>query len=97
MSEKSSTFADEFDEPTALATDFGYGVPILTGEAAERFERMAHENEEKARENANKPMTLEEAKKELSHEKMFLKVAKENVKNYENRIKKLEEFIKLNS
>jgi hypothetical protein len=97
MSEKSSTFADDYDEPTVLATYSGHGIPILTGEAAERFERMAHENEEKARIKAKELMTLEDAKKELSHDKIFLKLAEDEVERYKDRIKKLERFIKLNN
>lgn len=97
MSEKSTTFASEYDEPTALASYSGRGIPVLTGEAAERFERMARENEEKARIKSKEPMTLEDAKKELSHNKIFLKLAEDEVERYKDRIKKLERFIKLNN
>ena len=96
MSEKNNTFAqnmNDYDEPTALATDSGLGIPILTGDAAERFVRMAEENERKAHEKEKEPMTLEEAKKELSYNKMFLEMAKNNVKTYEDRINKLQNYI----
>ena len=33
-------------EPTALATDVGKGIPILEGEDAERFIKLAKETED---------------------------------------------------
>ena len=59
MNKKSSTFAEDYEEPTALATDNGE-IPILIGEDAERFIRMAEENERKAKELKNKPNTKKE-------------------------------------
>ena len=47
---KSHIFANENDnEPTALATFPKNGIPVLSGEVAERFLRIAHENEERAK------------------------------------------------
>lgn len=64
MSKKKITFATDLDEePTAFATFPQNGIPILTGEVAERFVRMAEENERKAEEMRNKPLTKEEAEK----------------------------------
>lgn len=97
MSKKYSTFAEEFDEPTALATDSGHGIPILTGEVAERFVRMAEENERKAIEMSEKPMTKEEAEKKLSYSKIMYRFEKDRLKELEIEIKKLEDFINKNS
>ena len=100
MSKKSATFAENYDndDPVgALAyTDFTKPMPILTGKDAERFLLMMEENERKAAERAKRPMTLEEAKKELSHDKMFLEMKENEVKEMKDRIKKLEEYIKNN-
>ena len=116
IKKKSSTFANNYEEPTALAnsyyseidndfyddddpvgalayTDFSKPMPILEGEEAERFIRTMRENEEKAKERAKRPMTKEEAEKELSFEKMFLKMAEQEIVERKNRIKKLEEII----
>jgi DNA repair exonuclease SbcCD ATPase subunit len=89
---------DYDDDPVgALAyTDFTKPVPVLEGKDAERFIRMMEENERKAAERAKRPMTVEEAKKELSYEKMFLKMKENEVKEMKDRIKKLEEYIKNN-
>jgi hypothetical protein len=57
---------------------------------------MMEENERKAAERAKRPMTIEEAKKQLSYEKMFLKMKENEVKEMKDRIKKLEEYIKNN-
>ena len=94
MSKKSNTFANENDEPTALAGGF-HGVPTLTGEAAERFVRMADENYKKAQERKNEPLTKEEAAKQLQHELMFLEYEKSNLKKREERIKELKKIINL--
>jgi len=94
---KNDTFAtsNNDDDPVgALAyTDFFKPVPTLEGEEAERFIRTMRENEEKAKERAKRPMTKEEAEKELSFEKMFLKMAEQEMVERKNRIKKLEEII----
>ena len=59
---KSHIFASENDnEPTALATFPKNGIPVLSGEVAERFLRIANENEERAKKRKNKPITKEEA------------------------------------
>jgi DNA repair exonuclease SbcCD ATPase subunit len=115
MSKKSTTFAENYEEPTALAnsqyadkdydddpvgalayTDFTKPVPVLEGKDAERFIRMMEENERKAAERAKRPMTVEEAKKELSYEKIFLEMKENEIKKMKDSIKKLEEYIKNN-
>lgn len=95
MKEKSSTFAPKNDteEPTALATDVGKVIPILEGEVAERFLSIMRENDEKAKEAAKRPLTKEDAEKELAYERMFLRMAEEELKGRKNRIKKLEQII----
>ena len=89
---------DYDDDPVgALAyTDFTKPVPVLRGKDAERFLLMMEENERKAAERAKRPMTVEEAKKELSYEKMFLEMKENEVKEMKDSIKKLEEYIKNN-
>ena len=98
MSKKSNTFADDYDEPIgALAyTDFTKPSPVLKGKDAERFILMMEENERKAAERAKQPMTIEEAKKQLSYEKMFLEMKENEIKEMKDSIKKLEEYIKNN-
>ena len=97
MSKKSTTFAENYEEPTALAyTDFTKPSPVLKGKDAERFILMMEENERKAAERAKHPMTIEEAKKQLSYEKMFLKIKEREIKEIKDRIKKIEEYIKNN-
>ena len=99
MSKKSITFADDYDnDPVgALAyTDFTKPSPVLKGKDAERFILMMEENERKAAEMAKQPMTVEEAKKQLSYEKMFLKMKENEIKEMKDSIKKLEEYIKNN-
>ena len=95
MLEKKHIFADEYDdEPTALAyTDFTKPMPILEGEDAERFLRIMAENEEKARERAKQPMSLEEAEKRLSYEKIILQFEKDKINDIEKEIKDLEDYI----
>ena len=97
MSKINDTFAQKYYddyEPAALAIDIGKPIPILTGKSAERFVQMAEENERKARERAKKPMTLQEAKDQIAYNKMFMESAMSSVKYYEEKIKKLEEYIK---
>jgi DNA repair exonuclease SbcCD ATPase subunit len=97
MSKKSTTFAENYEEPTALAyTDFTKPSPVLKGKDAERFILMMEENERKAAERAKQPMTVEEAKKQLSYEKMFLEMKENEIKEMKDSIKKLEEYIKNN-
>lgn len=97
MSKKSTTFAENYEEPTALAyTDFTKPSPVLKGKDAERFILMMEENERKAAERAKQPMTVEEAKKQLSYEKMFLEMKENEIKKMKDSIKKLEEYIKNN-
>lgn len=89
---------DYDDDPVgALAyTDFTKPVPVLRGKDAERFLLMMEENERKAAERAKRPMTVEEAKKQLSYEKMFLEMKENELKEAKESIKKLEEYIKNN-
>ena len=80
---KSHIFANENDnEPTALATFPKNGIPVLSGEVAER-----------AKKRKNKPITKEEAEQMIGFKKMMLEYEKNNVKNLEEEIKKLEEII----
>lgn len=100
MSKKSNNFASNYnvDDPVgALAyTDFSIPSPVLRGKDAERFIHMMEENERKAAESAKKPMTVEEAKKQLSFEKIFLQMKEDELKEINERIKKLKEIIKNN-
>lgn len=99
MPKKSITFADDYDDDPvgALAyTDFAKPSPVLEGKDAERFILMMEENERKAAERAKQPMTVEEAKKQLSYEKMFLEMKENEIKEMKDSIKKLEEYIKNN-
>ena len=90
-SEKISTFANDDDEPTALAfTDFSKPTPILKGKDAERFIRLMEENERKAKERANIPPTREELERELSCAKMMYDLEKNNLKELEQKINNLE-------
>lgn len=95
MSKKSNTFADDYDEPIgALAyTDFSKPTPILKGKDAERFIRIMEENERKAAERAKQPMTKEEAERKLSYSKVIYELEKNRLKDLEEEIKKLEEYI----
>jgi hypothetical protein len=99
MSNKKCIFAADYDdEPTALAyTDFSKPMPILEGEVAERFIRKMEENEIKADEQAKKPMSVEEAKQQLSYEKMFLSLKEDELKEIKSRIEKLEYIINQNN
>lgn len=95
MSKKNITFANvECDEPTALAyTDFTKPMPILEGEAAERFIETMEENERKAAERAKQPMTKKEAERKLSFSKILYEYEKDNLKKLEDEIKSLEDYI----
>jgi len=98
MSKKKDTFAFDNDEPTALAyTDFTKPMPILEGEVAERFIRNMEENDRKAAERTKRPITVEEAKKELMYSKIMYEFEMGKLKELEERIKKLEEIINKNS
>lgn len=96
MSKKNITFANEYDDdPVGVLayTDFTKPMPILEGEDAERFIRTMEENERKAKEMAKQPMTKEEAEKRLSQEKIIYRFEKDRLKEMEDNIKKLEEYI----
>ena len=94
MSKKRTTFVDDYDEPTALAyTDFTKPMPILEGENAERFIRTMRETERKAAERAKIPMTKDEAEEKLSYIRIIYEFEKDKLKEMEEEIKKLEEYI----
>lgn len=91
MSDKSATFAADFeDEPTALATDGG-GCPILKGEAAEHFlskmektSRLAEERRKNPR-----PPTREELEKKLSFIRMLLPMKYKEIERLETEQKEI--------
>ena len=83
---KSRNFADEMDEPTALATDIGKDIPILRGKDAERFIKAMKENE-----NIKKlPPTKKELEKQLSLSKMLLDFKEKELNELKDKIKFLE-------
>lgn len=91
MPKKSHTFANDYEEPTALAfTDFSKPTPILEGEDAERFISIMEENERKAKERENQPMTKDEAEKLLSYNKIIREFELNRLKEIDKEIKKLE-------
>ena len=91
-SESFSTFADE--EPTALATDVGKPIPILSGESARIFLERARQVEEEAEKRRNQPLSLDALKKELAMNKFFLEQDIDAVKTRYDKIRKLEDKIK---
>ena len=94
MSKNNHTFANDYEEPTALAfTDFSKPIPILEGEDAERFIRNMEENERKAKERANQPITKYDAEKLLSYNKIIREFELNRIKEIDKEIKKLEEII----
>ena len=94
MSEKKIIFAENSDEPTALAfTDFTKPLPILEGEDAEKFLKNMEEAERKAEERAKKPMTIDKAKRLLSFNKFMLDYENGKVEEIKKEIKKLESII----
>lgn len=94
MSEKKIIFAENYDEPTALAfTDFTKPLPILEGEDAEKFLKNMEEAERKAEERAKKPMTIDKAKRLLSFNKFMLDYENGKVEEIKKEIKKLESII----
>lgn len=94
MSKKCCTFASEIDEePTALATFPKNDIPILTGETADRFIRIAEENEKKANERKNEPISKEEAKKIIGFKKIMLEYEMNKIKKIEEEIYNLEKII----
>lgn len=93
-SKKNPTFANENDEPTALATDVGKHIPILEDEAARRFLENARKAELAAEKRKNMPPTLEELKQEFSFKKMFLEMDRESLKTKEKELLELERKIK---
>lgn len=92
MSEKNRTFADE--EPTALATDVGKPIPILSGESARIFLERARQVEEEAEKRRNQPQSLDVLREKLAMNKFFLEQDIDNVKARYDKICKLEDKIK---
>lgn len=97
-SKKNRTFALDDVEPTALATDIGKGIPILTGEAARSFIEQANKVEEEARQRKNEPQSLESLKVKLAYKKTIyrfnekqLNESKKEIQDIEHKIKALEE------
>lgn len=82
-------------EPTALATDVGKGIPILEGEAAERFLKLAKEAEDKAILNDGKEKTLKELKKDYNIKKMLVDFRKRELNEMERELEELERQIEL--
>jgi hypothetical protein len=91
-SESFRTFADE--EPTALATDVGKPIPILSGESARIFLERARQVEEEAKRRMNEPPTLEGLKRELTFQKFFLESEERRLQERKDKIKDLENKIK---
>lgn len=95
VSEKNRTFANDIDdEPTALATDVGKPIPILSGEVAIRFIENAKKAEREAERRRNEFPTLEELKKQLVVQKFFLDDEKRKIEERIEKIKELEKKIK---
>lgn len=93
-SKKVRTFAnDDDDEPTALATDVGKPIPILSGKSAERFLERARQVEEEAKRRMNEPPSLEFLERELTFNKFFLEEDLRKVEERKNKIKDLENKI----
>ena len=86
-------YDDDDDEPTALATDVGKNIPILEGEAAERFIRIMEENNKKTEKRAKRKMTKEEAENALHYKRMFLKMKEDEIIQEKKDIKELEDYI----
>lgn len=95
MAKEVSIFASKLDkdEPTALSNYQGKPIPALEGGAAKRFELMARENEEKARQKKNKPITAEEAKEMLAYKLIMLEYERECLRKMEAEIKELKKII----
>lgn len=95
MSKKNRIFANETeDEPTALATDVGKGIPMLTGESARLFFERAAKVEEEVKKRMNEPPTLESLKRDLAFQKFFLESQERELEERRDRIKNLESKIK---
>ena len=95
--EKNRTFSND-EEPTALATDVGKPIPILSGEASSCFLRNMKKVEEEAERRRNIPPTIEQLEKQLMYEEFFLEddlrgieERKERISNLRNKIKFLKE------
>jgi len=93
MSEKSRKFATD-DEPTALATDVGKGIPTLSGDSARLFLEKAAKVEEEVKKRMNEPPTLESLKRDLAFQKFFLETQERELEERKNRIKYLKDKIK---
>lgn len=93
MSKKNRKFAID-DEPTALATDVGKGIPTLSGESASLFFERAVKVEEEVKKHMNEPPTLESLKRDLAFQKFFLESQERELEERRDRIKNLESKIK---
>jgi hypothetical protein len=85
---------EAIEEPTALATDVGKPIPILSGKSAERFVKLMEENERKARERANKPKSKDDLEKQLTYLKFVYDMEKSNLEDIKNKIIETEEQLK---
>ena len=86
------------DEPTALAyTDFSMPSPVLSGEAAEEFIKNMEEAEKRAEENAKKPKTEEDLRRELEFKKVLYEYEERELNNLKDEINKLEELLNANA
>lgn len=86
---------DDSCEPTALACDSGKPI-VLSGKAAEDFERRMLEVEKKAEYLKAHPRkkTLQELERELSINRMILSTEEDAISKRKAKISKLEEDIK---
>lgn len=91
MSKKISTFANDNDEPTALATDIGKPIPILEGEVAERFIKNMEEVEKRARYRTPIPKSDKAIRQELIFKKWMYDFEKRKLEDLETEIKDLEQ------
>lgn len=90
MSKKISTFANDNDEPTALAfTDFTKPSPTISGDDAIRFYKNMKMVEEEAEKRKREPVSLEELKEEYSIGMMILEYEKKSIEKSEMKLEKI--------
>ena len=82
-----------FDEPTALATEGQGGMPILTGDDAERFVANMREAERQYEEHMKRPPTRDEVELRLSYLKTFLAMKERELSNMKAELEKCEELL----
>ena len=92
-SEKNRIFAELDEEPTALATDIGKPIPILKGEDAIRFEKLARQAEQDYEKRKNAPKSLEQLQQQLQMEQMMYDFSLKQLKERENKITKIKNLI----